>query len=280
MDDVSPFDLAGNPTRLAILRALVAASREDETPSFAALRRRADVDDSGNFNYHLDRLRGAFVEETEDGYRLTYRGRALVAPLLAGAYDDYELEPTPLDADCQLCGGPLSAGYADGVVRVACPDDHAFTHELPPGSAAERSLDALLELTALEVRTDATHVRRGVCPLCHGTISLELAESPIESVTRTFRGICDRCGREYGAPVSMFALTVPEVGEFLRRHGTDPATRPFWETPFTEATTRIENEQGNGDDGEEPLRIHVTFERGDESVTVTFDGGGTVLAVE
>ncbi|WP_255149065.1 winged helix-turn-helix domain-containing protein [Halorarius halobius] len=271
MDDVSPFDLAANRTRLAILRALVAASREGEEPSFSDLRRRAGVDDSGNFNYHLDQLRGTFVEETDGGYRLSYQGRAVVAPLLAGAYDDYERDPTPLDVDCQFCGAGLSAGYADGVVRVGCPNDHAFTHELPPGSAAERSLEALLELTALSVRTDADHVRRGVCRLCHGTVELSLGSSPAPGIDHVFRGTCDRCGRAYRGPVAMFALTVPEVAEFLRAHGTDPARRPFWEVPFVEAATDVERE---------PTRVHATFERAGASVTATFDGSGRVATTD
>lgn len=288
MDDTSPFDLAGNPTRMAILQALVAASREGTTPSFAELRRRAGVDDSGNFNYHLNKLRGRFVEQVDSGertdrsrgpadgqsgggYRLTYQGRAIVAPLLAGTYDSYELDSEPVDADCQFCGQSLSVDYTDGVVRVRCPEGHTFSHELPPGTAAERSVDDLLELTALAVRTDTRYVRLGVCRLCQGRVDLTLMDSAAEEVGRVFAGSCDRCGQEYHGPPAMFALTVPEVADFLRRHGDDPETRPFWEVPFPDATTRIERD---------PVRVRTTFERAGESVTVTFDATGSLLSAE
>lgn len=69
------FDLLSDPTRVAILRELAAA---DEPLAFSALRERAEVRDSGRFNYHLTRLRGRLVAHTDDGYELTDDGRRAV----------------------------------------------------------------------------------------------------------------------------------------------------------------------------------------------------------
>jgi DNA-binding transcriptional ArsR family regulator len=99
-DLAAVFDLLSDETRLAIVRAL--AERRFEHPdradvppdraglSFSELRTRVGARDAGRFNYHLGKLRGALVEKTPDGYRLTDRG-VTVGGLL--------LDRTPLAAE-------------------------------------------------------------------------------------------------------------------------------------------------------------------------------------
>lgn len=74
-DDENPFpspetlQVVANETRQAIL--LVLYSSSDVPLQFSALRRRADVDQSARFNYHLQELLGRFVRETPEGYVVT-----------------------------------------------------------------------------------------------------------------------------------------------------------------------------------------------------------------
>ncbi len=71
-EELAPADAFGrlaDATRLDVLRALDAA--RDRSVSFSDLRGRVGVGDSGQFNYHLSRLRPHFVEKSDDGYRLT-----------------------------------------------------------------------------------------------------------------------------------------------------------------------------------------------------------------
>lgn len=80
-DPAEAFDLLGDETRLAILRALADRQREcPDEPSltFTELRERAGVGDSGLFNYHLEKLVGRFVRDTGEGYELGYAGRQVV----------------------------------------------------------------------------------------------------------------------------------------------------------------------------------------------------------
>lgn len=70
------FEAVADETRQRILDALRAA--DDGPLQFSALQRRAGVDGSTRFNYHLQVLRGTFVRETADGYALTARGAAFV----------------------------------------------------------------------------------------------------------------------------------------------------------------------------------------------------------
>lgn len=70
------FEMLGSNTRLAILLALWQAQdpspppseQSDPDVSFSALRERVGIRDSGQFNYHLDKLVGTFVEQTDAGY--------------------------------------------------------------------------------------------------------------------------------------------------------------------------------------------------------------------
>lgn len=100
-DPVEAFEALADGTRLAILRALVDHQREqpDEPAlSFTELRERAGVEDSGLFNYHLEKLVGRFVRDTGAGYELGYRGeRVLRSPTV-------EENGTEPDEGCPVCG--------------------------------------------------------------------------------------------------------------------------------------------------------------------------------
>ena len=78
------FELLGEETRLRIIDALYTANRADseEAVRFSQLREAVGVQDTGQFNYHLNRLLGTFVIRTDDGYVLSSAGEA-VGRLLA-----------------------------------------------------------------------------------------------------------------------------------------------------------------------------------------------------
>lgn len=69
------FDLLSAETRLRIVRALLAA--DPQPVRFSELRNRVGTRDTGQFNYHLGRLRGDLVEKSDGGYVLTSAGRRL-----------------------------------------------------------------------------------------------------------------------------------------------------------------------------------------------------------
>lgn len=79
------FALLGNETRVRIVAVLYDHwYHSPETPClpFSALYARVDGEDSGQFNYHLRRLREGLVERRADGYALTPLGICL-AQLIA-----------------------------------------------------------------------------------------------------------------------------------------------------------------------------------------------------
>lgn len=83
---------------MAILQTLAEA---DDPVSFSELRDRVGVSDSGQFNYHLGKLDGHFVEAAEKGYQLRQPGRWVVGALLTGAVThDPTVDRATVDFDC------------------------------------------------------------------------------------------------------------------------------------------------------------------------------------
>jgi DNA-binding transcriptional ArsR family regulator len=108
-DPAEAFELLGDETRLAILRALADA---DEPLTFTRLRERCGVADSGRFSYHLRRLCEYFVHETTDGYELEPAGDRVIAATgkTGGAAEDHGADADGPDAnpagtdECPVCG--------------------------------------------------------------------------------------------------------------------------------------------------------------------------------
>jgi len=72
---------------VAALRAHAGHEERERGGVGSELRKRVGVRDSGRFRYHLEKLRGPFVEQADDGsYRLTYAGSEVVTAIVAGTY--------------------------------------------------------------------------------------------------------------------------------------------------------------------------------------------------
>lgn len=76
------FTLVSDENRIDILRALWGS---DEPLAFSDLQDATDIRDSGQFNYHLDKLTGHFVRKTDDEYVLRQAGNRVVEAVLSGA---------------------------------------------------------------------------------------------------------------------------------------------------------------------------------------------------
>lgn len=271
-DSATTFELVSDETRLAILRALADYRCEyghGEWPTFSALRERAGVGDAANFNYHLDRLVGQFVERDDGEYRLTYRGEFVVGSLLAGAYATETSRELPVESACPFCGEPQAGSFESGTVRITCPNDHGFSQELPPGTVADRSPSDVLSLAATEMRTNVERVVAGVCPMCYGELETELADSDVEGVDRIYVADCTRCGHRFGGPPAFLALVDPALVSFYRDHGLDLSERPLWTCPFPDHEVRVVSESPP------ELRLIVRLD-GDE-LRATMDGNAVVV---
>jgi len=230
------FELVSDETRLAILRELVAYRREtspNDYVGFADLRKRVGRRDSANFNYHLDRLVGRFVEKADEGYRITFQGASVVSPLLAGTYRQTGRREFDPAGTCPFCDKPLTGFVEEGLITVTCANDHPFRQQLPPGVTSEQPVDDLLSIAGMAMRGDIAHVLEGLCPLCYGEMAFSVeTDPPAERVSYLYLADCTRCGQRYGGPPEMFALGDMSVVTFYRRHGIDVTDQPYWELGF------------------------------------------------
>lgn len=280
-DSVSDaFAALGDDTRVAILEALADARREDpENPelSFSALRERVGVADSGRFNYHLGKLRGQFVASEDGEYSLTEAGNEVVGGIFAGTYDDgldLDLDPTPLDADCPLCGSPVVAHFGDGQLRVECDDDHPLlVTALPPAAATDRSTGEIVRFAVRRTYAQLDLVTAGICSECYGHLESEVR--PVESDDETlpayaYHTECTRCGHVTGSAAAVAVLRDPAFVAFCHDHGVSVGERLPWALPgIVDDDTRVVSE--------DPLRYETSFELDDERLVVTLDDTGEVL---
>lgn len=268
------FELVGDETRAEILRVLSEA-REGGLPptlSFAELRDRLTVDTgSSQFNYHLDRLTGTFVEdrsqgsaqlvdafvEGDDGYALRPTGTLLTRLFAAtGSPEGRDTAAPAFDTDtaCHYCGETLRAQFANRTFRVWCPGcDHQYVYTLvPPGLlAGDPSPETLLDRADAYLRRKYTTFARGTCPMCaSGTPTTVVAPEEInwpgaDRLTALFRRRCDHCGNLNYALLGTELLTDPGLVAFCRETGLDVTDTRLWALPFalTDRHTTVDREE-------------------------------------
>lgn len=98
------FWLLGHEIRIRIICALFDAERTADSGRrlFSELRERVGNPDSGRFTYHLNRLNGTFVRETEGRYSLTDAG-CEVCRLLDGVDRTHLERSRPAWGECLYC---------------------------------------------------------------------------------------------------------------------------------------------------------------------------------
>lgn len=296
-DAESAFVTLGHELRLQILLALWEAPGFSR--SFSELRRAVGERDSGSFSYHLSKLVGHFVAETDAGYELQYPGHRVLDAIQSGVfYDEASVGPLDLDADCRACGSTLSFEYdTDYVARVRCRDCGDRTLEWPfdPGGTADR--DAAAVVAAFDRRTKLlwSCALDGVCPFCAGRVDRTLGEPAsssgvcvgvIDQLDRYESYFaadhpaivsvdCRRCSFYSFVPVGTVLLSHPAVPFRLFEAGIDVRETPLWDLGFVVDGERVTVRDTDPtvvavrlfDDGRSPIATV------DESLRVTFEDG-------
>ena len=122
------FDILGHELRLRIVETLGARQRANSWMAvpiaFEEIRRAVDSDDSGRFSYHLDKLLGTYVEQSDDGYVLSSAGFEVSSAILRGSCADVSVGPVEgqLDDDWPMCAADLTGVYQEGLLRIVCPE--------------------------------------------------------------------------------------------------------------------------------------------------------------
>jgi len=275
------FDLLADETRLAIVRELGDA---DGSLSFAELRTRVGVRDSGRFNYHLSKLTDRFVSKAEDGgYVLTRAGRQIDGTLEAGTYTHTtEIEPIALAGACPTCETTQTLRYEDQLVRTECDCPLGAQFHLPPSSLAGEDRETFPTACDRYLKTLLYKSRRGFCMYCDGSVEpsvRSLAQSDEFSGESPDAGpfgfdrpedvpvvemTCRRCDRSLVSGLSLALLDHPTVVAFYDDRDRVAREQPFW-TVRGFATDR------EWVHSREPFRAAVTYVVDGDSLTLVAD---------
>ena len=299
------FSVLGNETRIEILRALGAAG---ETMSFSELYDAVDVDDSGQFNYHLDKLVDHFVAHEEAGYYLREPGNRVVEAVLSGAVtDDPVMERTRVGRSCHRCGAPVTAAWRAGSVELYCTDcegtwsqargggplggevDEGYLGRLllPPAGLRERDPGAAVRTAWLWTTLEVLACASGICPRCSAPVDRRVH---VCEDHESGAGVCARCDHDYAVTVSFHCVNCvfstggsgslavighSELLAALIEQGFDPL-QPA-DTGAIEAIHEGYTEEIFSTD---PLDARFVFSVGDVSLTVRVDEELHVTAVD
>jgi ssDNA-binding Zn-finger/Zn-ribbon topoisomerase 1 len=227
-DPERAFWLLSDQTRIAILQALWEAS--NDSLSFTVLRERVGNPNSGQFNYHLGKLRGHFVSRGEDGYTLTQAGREVVRAVLAGSLTDRpHMDATPVDARCPECGAPLVVRYDEyGIVECSECGSTVMWNEFPPAGLAGRRPREVAMVFDTWTRTRFHLAMEGICPSCACEMTVENLNN-LEEVRPSTDHRCQNCKYEARVPLFGHVIRHPAVVSFFYERGTDIANLPYWE---------------------------------------------------
>lgn len=256
--------------RIAILLAL----REGGPRSFVELQNAAGFEDSGRFNYHLDRLLGRFVTKSERGYDLRAAGAKAVNIVTDERFGE---SPPPVDcavdADCPNCGACLRARYEDENVEIICSECSVLVHYgyFPPRGRTTRDATDLFAAYGKRLWRDFTLAYRGVCPYCSGRMDTRVERDPHYHLQYPAVSECRDCGSEIATAVGLRLLVDPTVVAFLHEHGVGVDDRPFWEFDFCIDDSEVSVAS------ERPFRVTVPIEQGEETLRVTVDESGDIV---
>lgn len=303
------FALLGNETRLSILLALWEAYEPhegDDELSFSALRQAVGVRQGAQFNYHLEKLVGQFVEKRAEGYRLRRSGLMLVQSIIAGtATDDPDFEDAQIEAACPHCGAQTYVTYTNRRVLQVCPECEGFgetTDEHPDGTLlgwtmeptglTDRSPEELLKVSTIKTFARIGLRFEGICPECSGPVdwSMDVCDdheirdgTSCSSCGRmnaiSAREVCRMCKSSgHGSP-GIKTLLHPAVVSFLYDHGIEAGfsstTRVDDVFRLLELVTDFDEEVVSND----PLRVQVCITQGEATLRLLLDQDMTVLEV-
>jgi hypothetical protein len=234
--DVPPheaFAILSDANRFGIIRAIAEAS--DDTLAFNDLYSRSNFDDSGQFNYHLDKLVGPFLHKSEDGYGLRHAAQIVYRLAVSGLLSDRgEAELTAVEGPCAQCGANrLVAVYEGDRFWIRCEDcgRRATVAPFPPRAVTNHEPDRVP--AAFDRYTMGLVVRaaENVCPWCASALSasLEPTDSSWPAVDWVIRRECGHCqGWIYTRIHDLLRLHAAVIS-FYYDHGVDILGSHFWE---------------------------------------------------
>lgn len=271
------FALLGHDLRLEILLALLDhwEAAHTEPQRYSDLMRTVDIQDSGKFNYHLGKLRGAYLRKVDSGYLPTASATALYRVVLAHRPTDTstrsELEP---GVSCPACDEPLVAIYEREFFTLRCTSCEGvvdeFTYPLPKNALRDRSDRELLKAVYDRARTHIGLARRGQCPDCAGTTTVIVNPDSVDTENEPpVRINCDTCSWMVQMGFLLPLLTDARVVRVLSDIGVTIEDAYPWELP--NPVIKVVST--------DPPQFELELEAAGNAATITVDNSLDVLSV-
>ncbi|AUX08844.1 HTH domain protein [Halalkaliarchaeum desulfuricum] len=288
-DPEEAFTALADDNRIAILRALWEADGHEA--SFSQLRDAVGMRDSGQFNYHLDKLVGTFVAKTETGYELTEAGTWVNGAIERGSYTlEGSLEPITLDHPCRTCGDTRTLYYEGETVRIeceTCPVKSQFA--LPPSVLIDVGRDEIPEVAGRYLRSMFQHLDNSFCWYCDGRVEVTVEpavdpdeEPPEDAPDGLFEQVvdfpvvrydCRRCGASPVGGLSQSLLDHPAVVAFHSEQDKTIDGHEIWEYAAIDTDrARIRSR--------DPFQAVVTYREDGETLSVVVDDSLSVVDVD
>lgn len=283
------FKVLGNETRIRILQALGEAT---DPLSFTELRRTVGIDQGRQFNYHLDKVVGHFVQKSDDGYELRHPGERVVEAVLSGAVTDVPvIERTTIDHACELCDAPIEMRLEEERLDTYCTecpglrskedptgDGHLSGYFLPPAGVKGRTPEELFEAAWTWTHLELLSLSSDICPRCSATVDVGMS---VCEDHETGASLCDECTNRYAmrlhfrcpncifsvtgtAPVYLISHT--RLLDFLTSHGRNPVS-PRDPAAVQHVVSTYDEEIVSRD----PFEARLTFFIDGTSLTMTVD---------
>ena len=250
VDPSQAFALLADANRFDLVRVLVEAER-DSLP-FGELYERSNLDDSGQFNYHLDKVVGPFLRKTDDGYEPRHAALIVYRLAVSGLLSDRgEAEITTLEATCPRCGtGELVAVYEGDRFWVRCRDceRRAGVGPFPPRALANHEPDRAPAAFDRYATGLVVRAVENVCPWCASPLSASLkrAYEGWPAVDWVVFRSCGHCRGWIATRVHDLLRFHPAVVSFYHRRGVDVLGSTFWEAETMMADRTVDVEGADG----------------------------------
>ena len=295
--------LLGNETRMRIMRVLwdefdfsEYVTEEQDGVAFSTLRERTEVEDPGNFNYHLGELAGTLVENAGDGYVLTPLGYNLMRALDQYASFEYEtIDEWVVDDPCPFCDGDLAAQYRREILEVRCRDCGALSDggnftfvQLSSTGTRHLSRHELLDAATLVMASKVRSSMHGVCWDCHAPMDLEFTvceehepsersgncPSCLHRYQTKVTASCPTCGTGGYGPTLEYAIVSQLVGAFFAGANHGPEQIGPWRYRLTALASATETLVST-----EPVIVEITLSFDGDTCRVTLEEESSRIVV-
>lgn len=259
------FAVLGNGIRLGILQALGEA---DGPLSFSELQDRVGTRDSGQFNYHLEKLAGHFLHRTDAGYRLREAGRRVVEAVYSGVLTgDPPVERVELDWPCSRCGTGTEMQVTPGSIELYCtecpgiygairgetPADRGYLGRLalPPAGLEGRTPEEVYRAAQVWGHLELLSVANDVCPRCSARLepAVEVCEEHDDAeelcgacgnrYAVTFASRCTNCIFHAKASMGAYLFGHPAVQAFKVNHGHNLVAPSAGKNPLSDLAEEV-----------------------------------------